>query len=140
MPRSTRNDSWKLEKYKKDLKKMVSTALIFRHCLYPRRFQQWGSLRFSVAAGLTFPPMDKNQVLIYLNAFVYIKPTTLTLTMQFLKYMTVFSYNLAQGWKIIWNLQKQLTNTEQYWEQRTIRTPKPPFLFLDTIQGINANM
>jgi len=44
-------------------------------------------------AGPILPPMDKNQVLIYLNAIVHTKSTALTLTMQFLKHMTAFSYN-----------------------------------------------
>lgn len=46
-----------------------------------------------IAAGPILPPMYKYQVLIYLNAVVYIKSTTLALTMQFLKHMTAVSYN-----------------------------------------------
>lgn len=100
--------------------------------LESKKFPILKSFWFSTAAGAILPPMDKNQVLVYLNAAVCIKSTTLTLAMQFLKHMmTAASHYQDQAWKIIWKLQKELTTTEQNGEQRhyinTKTTPVPPF-------------
>lgn len=95
MPRSTRNYSWKLEKYKKNLIKMIPPARILSHYLNPSSENLDSILKQVIVFYCCWtnlaPNVQKSSVSVSKCSFC-IKSTTLT--MQFLKHMmTAASYN-----------------------------------------------
>lgn len=134
MPRSTRDYSWKLEKYKKNLTKMIPPAWILSHFLNPRSFQ-WSSLWFSTATGPILPPVDKNQVSVYLNAKCLYKihhsnsdcaiPKTCWLQLAIIRTKLGRWYgNLRSNWLLLSNIVNRDTIPTQNQLQCLLFTPR----------------